>query len=73
MLDSSTRPFCRISVSISFTLEGSSIVEGTVTVSLAAICRSSFLKIYPDRVLGNRFTTIARLKQATGPIVSRTR
>src|SRR4030095_759493 len=27
--------------------------------------------ILPDRVLGSRFTTVATLKQATGPILSR--
>ena len=52
---------------ISSKIAGSSIVAGILYSSLSAIFLTVPLKIFPDLVFGNLFTTIAVLKAATGP------
>src|SRR5207248_10154595 len=58
---------------ISSRMAGSSMVGGTRTSWPSAIRRIVPRRILPDRVFGNLFTTAAVLKNATGPMRSRTR
>jgi hypothetical protein len=43
---------------ISSKIKGSSIVDGMVNCSPSVNCRITFLRIFPERVLGKRFTKI---------------
>ena len=47
-------------------------MAGILYSLLSAIFRIVPLKIFPERVLGSRFTIAAVLKEVIGPILSRT-
>ena len=57
---------------ISFRMAGSSIVGGIRYSTPSAILLIVPRSILPERVFGSRLTTVATLKEATGPIRSRT-
>ena len=58
---------CKITF-ISSKTAGSSIVDGTVNTLSSAIIRMVFLKILPERVLGNLLTINTVLKAVRTPI-----
>src|SRR5215208_5021641 len=62
---------CAKAPAISSNMVGSSIVAGIFHASPSAIFRMVPRRIFPERVLGSRGTTSARLNEATAPILSR--